>query len=241
MKKNVFFAYMAAVVFGLMTIVSCTNDDEDDGSATFAWQFEIGTKNAQIEQNELFQRIVASSEESVAKSLDKVETTSQAEAAWAKYTSEKEVAEMMVKLNRMAQQFKDPTMYCTLSILRNGKVWKTQTWTTTYDPSKDVQEHVYRLGVTVNTSYDEIRNSDVFQNLVTQMKTQVEEIQIPFFDEESALAEWNKQIIDNADGYQQLADQAGKAFGDDSFSITISLLCDEEVLQTKTWKTSYKK
>ncbi len=239
MRKNAFFAYMAAVVFGLMTVVSCSNDDDDP--ETFTWKFEIGTKDAKVEQNELFQNMVAYSEEGMVNSLEKVETKSEAEAAWIKYTTGEERESAISALNRMARQFKDPTLYFKLSILRNGKEWKTETWTTTYDPATDVQEHVYRFAVIVNTDYDEIRNSAPFQNLVAKLEAQVEALQIPFFDEESAIAAWNKQAIDNGDGYQQLADQAAQAFKDDSFAITLNMLCDEEVLKTMTWKTTYKK
>lgn len=239
MKKFNFFAYMAAVVFGLMTVVSCSGDDED--SATYSWKFEIGTKDAKVEQDETFKKMVASFEENSVRSMDKIETKSEAEAAWAKYTSEKEVGEALSDINRMAQMFKDTTLYFTLSILRDGKVWKTQSWTTTYDPTKDPQENIYKFAVVVTTEYDEVRNDERFKTLEAQLKAQVEDIQIPFFTEESAAAEWKKQITDHVADYQMMADQAGKVLNDDSFTLTVNLLRDGEVIKTMTWKTTYKK
>lgn len=239
MKKFNFFAYMAAVVFGLMTVVSCSKDDDEP--ETFTWKFEIGTKDAKVEQDETFKNMVAYSVQGMENSLDKVETKSEAEAAWIKYTTGEERESAISALNRMARQYKDPTLYFKLSILRNGKEWKTETWTTTYDPTTDVQEHVYRFGVIVSTDYDEVRNDERFKTLETQLKAQVEDIQIPFFTEESAEAEWKKQITDHVADYQMMADQAGKVLNDDSFTLTVNLLCDDEVIKTMTWKTTYKK
>lgn len=243
MKKFInFFAYVAAVVFGVMTMTSCSNDDDEiePADTAYTWKVELGTKDDNVAQNALFRKMQEAMEKSAVKNLDEMKNKAEAEAAWKKYTTGEELEEMMTSLDQMARQFSDPTLYCTLTILRNGKVWKTQTWITTYDPATDVKEHVYKFKTEFNSDNEQVRNSETFKQLTSRIKDEVEDVQLLYFDEQTALAEWERQIVQHSEDFQGMVDVLAEFCNDPTISITVHLLCDDDVMRSLTWTTTYK-
>lgn len=144
------FAYMAAAILCTVTLMSCGDDDEikpedkeqeivkpgeeDEPEAkhTYAANFLLDTKSAEVAESVLFQSIKSDAESDLIKRIGIINNEAEADSVWAQYTTKKEIEESQADLDQIAKMLKDSTLYCTFSILCDSEAWKSMTLTTNY-------------------------------------------------------------------------------------------------------------
>lgn len=135
------FAFVAALVLGVITLASCGSDDDDYSplaTHNFSFDTKLESDIASVRESEGFKEdnIALSNEirtQFKERGLLTNLTDSQAGAFWIKFKND-ELAKKQIQdiVDKLAAYYKDNTIKLTLIYLRDGKEWNRATWTTTY-------------------------------------------------------------------------------------------------------------
>lgn len=130
--KNLFFlfAFIATIMFGASTLVSCSKDDNggDSDMATYTFDQHIETSNAGVAANEAFKKVNAEMNNMKPVFLNHV----LAVTTWETLSNPDAKKEYQGIVDAVAKTFNDPTMVYSLTMYKDKSVFNSLKVITTY-------------------------------------------------------------------------------------------------------------
>lgn len=134
MKKYLnYMLLLVAALVSVTTLVSCGDDGFEAKPTTnkYTFTFDVNTKNVEVAENSVFQEKVAEIKTTMLAKMKKEYILDDQRAAieWGAIELDSEyISTVQNTLDLLANAFDDKTMTCTLRMLKNGKDWKSKSW-----------------------------------------------------------------------------------------------------------------